>query len=74
LDLSGSLGKLGQTDDPEVNSMIDLICEKVKAAGILLGTASWPFGPWKKRGLNWIALTSDFASIVSYSKIILSGN
>ena len=72
LDLSGSMGKLGQTDDPEVNSLIDIICEKVKAAGILLGTASWPFEPWKKRGLNWIALTSDFASIVAYSKIILS--
>lgn len=74
LDLSGSMGKLGQTDDPEVNSIIDFICEKVKAAGILLGTASWPFGPWEKRGLNWIALTSDFASIVAYSKIILSDN
>jgi 2-keto-3-deoxy-L-rhamnonate aldolase RhmA len=72
LDLSGSMGKLGKTDDPEVNGVIDLICKKVKAAGILLGTASWPLEPWKNRGLDWIAVTSDFASIVAYSKIILS--
>ena len=74
LDLSGSIGKLGQIDDPEVNGTIDLICEKVHTAGIMLGTASWPFNPWKKRGLNWIALTSDFASIVAHSKTILSDN
>jgi 2-dehydro-3-deoxyglucarate aldolase/4-hydroxy-2-oxoheptanedioate aldolase len=74
LDLSGSMGKLGRTDDPEVNSIIDLICKKVKATGILLGTASWPLEPWKNRGLDWIAVTSDFASIVAYSKTILSGN
>ncbi len=74
LDLSGSMGKLGQTDDHEVNNIIDLICEKVHAAGLLLGTASWPLEPWKKRGLNWVALTSDFASIVAYSKTILSDN
>lgn len=73
-DLSGSVGKLGQTDDAEVNSIIDLICEKVKSAGLLLGTASRPVGPWIKRGIDWIALTSDFASIVAYSKTILSDN
>lgn len=72
LDLSGSMGKLGQVDDPELNSTIDMICKKVVASGIPLGTASWPFEPWKKRGLSWIALTSDFASIMAHSKIVLS--
>ncbi len=72
LDLSGSMGKLGQTNDPEVNSIIDLICEKVRASGLLLGTASFPVGPWVKRGIDWIALTSDFASLLAYSKIVLS--
>jgi 2-dehydro-3-deoxyglucarate aldolase/4-hydroxy-2-oxoheptanedioate aldolase len=72
LDLSGSMGKLGQFEDPEVNRTIDMICEKVVAAGIPLGTASWPYEPWKKRGLAWIALTSDFASIIEHSKIVLS--
>ncbi len=72
LDLSGSMGKLGQVDDPELNKTIDFICEKVHKAGIMLGTASWPIDPWKKRGINWIALTSDFGSIISHSKKILS--
>jgi 2-keto-3-deoxy-L-rhamnonate aldolase RhmA len=71
LDLSGSMGKLGKVDDPEVNKVIDIICEKVHEAGIILGTASWPYEPWKSRGLDWIALTSDFASIAAYSKTIL---
>ncbi len=74
LDLSGFMGKLGQIDDPGLNSTIDMICEKVRAAGILLGTATGFFEPWKKRGLDWIAVTSDFASLVAYSKIILSDN
>jgi len=29
LDLSGSMGRLNQLDDPELNRVIDLICEKV---------------------------------------------
>ncbi len=71
-DLSGSMGKLNQLDDPEVNRVIDQICEKVLSLGLLLGAAGSPFEVWKKRGVNWIALASDFSSIVSQAEIILS--
>lgn len=62
-DLSGSMGKLAQTNDPEVVQVVEEICEKTKKAGIILGTASGPYDVWKKRGLNWIALTSDCGSM-----------
>jgi 2-keto-3-deoxy-L-rhamnonate aldolase RhmA len=73
VDLSGSLGKLNQMDDPEVNKVIDLTCEKVRASGLILGTAGWPFEVWKRRGVNWIALASDCAGIISQAKSILAG-
>ena len=59
-DLSGSMGKLCQTDDAEVNQVIDEICRKTKAAGKLLGTASAPLAPWLARKVDWIALGSDW--------------
>jgi len=72
VDLSGSLGKLNQMDDPEVNKVIDEVCEKVLASGIPLGTAGTPLELWKRRGVNWIALTSDWGGIVYQAKSILS--
>lgn len=72
VDLSGSMGKLNQLEDPEVNSVIDETCRKVLASGLPLGTAGWPYEVWKKRGVNWIALTSDCSGIISQAKSILS--
>jgi len=71
-DLSGSLGKLNQLDDPEVNKVIDEVCKKVCASGIPLGTAATQLEVWKKRGVNWIALASDWGGIVYQAKSILS--
>ena len=71
-DLSGSMGKLNQLDDPEVNKVLDEVCERVCASGLLLGTAGGPFELWKKRGVNWIALTSDCSGIVYQAKSILA--
>ncbi|HAM11109.1 MAG: hypothetical protein A2X05_10100 [Bacteroidetes bacterium GWE2_41_25] len=73
VDLSGSMGKLNQLDDPEVNKVFDEVCRKVKASGIPLGTAGWPFEVWEKRGVNWIALASDYGGIISQAKDILGG-
>jgi 2-dehydro-3-deoxyglucarate aldolase/4-hydroxy-2-oxoheptanedioate aldolase len=71
VDLSGSMGKLNQLDDPEVNKVIDEICRKVHASGLPLGTAGGPFLDWKKRGDNWIALASDCSGIIAQAKDIL---
>ncbi len=70
-DLSGSLGKLNQLDDPEVSSMLDEVCRKTKEAGMMLGTASAPFEQWHKRGVDWIALTSDCGSIFAQAREII---
>jgi 2-keto-3-deoxy-L-rhamnonate aldolase RhmA len=70
-DLSGSMGKLGQTNDPEVTRVIEEICRKTLKAGLLLGTASGPYDVWKKRGLNWIAITSDCAGMISNYRQIM---
>ena len=59
-DLSGSMGILCQTEDAELNKVIDEICLKTKKAGKMLGTASGPLSRWQKRGVDWIALGSDW--------------
>lgn len=71
-DLSGSMGKLNQLDDPEVCKVLDEVCSKVRKAGMMLGTAGGPFEVWHKRGVNWIALTSDSGSIFAKAKEILA--
>lgn len=73
VDLSGSMGKLNQLDDPEVNSVIDEVCRKVKASKVPLGTAGGPLELWKKRGVDWIALASDCSGIVAQAKELLKG-
>jgi 2-keto-3-deoxy-L-rhamnonate aldolase RhmA len=71
VDLSGSLGKLNQLDDPEVNKVIDEVCKKVLASGLPLGTAGGPLEVWKKRDVNWIALASDCSGIIAQAREIL---
>jgi 2-dehydro-3-deoxyglucarate aldolase/4-hydroxy-2-oxoheptanedioate aldolase len=72
VDLSGSMGKLNQLEDPEVNRVIDEVCKRVCEAGIILGTAGGPFELWKQRGVNWIGLASDCSGIISQAKSILA--
>lgn len=70
-DLSGSMGILNQLDDPELNRILDEICRKTRAAGLLLGTAGGPFERWQARGVDWIALTSDCGSMFAEARRIL---
>jgi 2-dehydro-3-deoxyglucarate aldolase/4-hydroxy-2-oxoheptanedioate aldolase len=62
-DLSASFGKLGQIDDPEVAEAIDMVCQKSRAAGKIIGTATSLDGAsldrWRQRGLNWVAIGGD---------------
>ncbi len=70
-DLSGSMGKLNQLDDPEVNQVLDEVCSKVRKAGMILGTAGGPLEVWLDRGVQWIALTSDTGSMFAQAQSIL---
>jgi len=70
-DLSGSMGKLNQLDDPDVCKVIDYVCHKSREAGLMLGTAGGPIETWYKRRINWIALNSDSGSIFAQAKDIL---
>lgn len=72
-DLSGSVGKLGQSDDPEVVAMIDEICKKTRRAGVMLGAFGVPFAEWRRRGVDWTALCSDCSCMFSHAKGILDG-
>jgi 2-keto-3-deoxy-L-rhamnonate aldolase RhmA len=62
-DLSGSFGKLGRINDPEVSAAIDEVCRKARAAGKIIGAAAAldasNFELWRRRGLNWVAIAGD---------------
>ncbi|MFA6714128.1 MAG: aldolase/citrate lyase family protein [Victivallales bacterium] len=70
-DLSGSLGKLNQLDDPEVCRVVDEVCRKTLAAGLMLGTAGGTLEQCKRRGMHWAALGSDCGHIANSSRAIL---
>jgi 2-dehydro-3-deoxyglucarate aldolase/4-hydroxy-2-oxoheptanedioate aldolase len=67
-DLSGSMGKLNQLDDREVCQVIDEVCRKTLAAGIMLGTAGGTMELCRQRGMHWAALDSDCGSIISQAE------
>jgi 2-dehydro-3-deoxyglucarate aldolase/4-hydroxy-2-oxoheptanedioate aldolase len=74
-DLAASMGKLDDLDSPEVNSVIDEICEKARNAGKVIGSAvggsSEIISRWRKRGASWLAVAGDCGCIASSSKAIL---
>ena len=71
-DLSGSMGKLGQVDDPEVAAAIDLVAEKVRQTDHVLGTSTFyseeSFARWMQRGVRWINLNVDWANLYRASR------
>ena len=71
-DLSGSMGILNRMDDPELNQVIDEVCRKTKAAGLLLGTAAGDFPRWKARGVDWFAGTADWGAMAYGMKAFLN--
>jgi 2-dehydro-3-deoxyglucarate aldolase/4-hydroxy-2-oxoheptanedioate aldolase len=75
-DLSASMDKFCQVDDPEVVAAVDIICAKSKAAGKLLGTATSPDSAnlkrWMERGVQWMALSCDWSGILTDGRKIIS--
>jgi len=67
-DLSASMGKIGQENDPEVVAVVDGLAKKVTERGIILGTASGDVEGWVKRGVNWIATGSDCGNMAAHGR------
>ena len=75
MDLSGSMGKLGQVTDPEVVAAIDAVVEKARPTGLFIGAAVG-FSPeslavWLRRGVHWINLSNDWRSLFEGSRRIV---
>lgn len=59
-DLSMSMNKPGQWEDPEVAAVFDECCRKIKAAGKMLGVyTECGFEVWKRRGVDCLAIKND---------------
>ena len=74
-DLAGSIGKLGQLDDPDVVAAIDAISKKVVDRGRVLGTpigyTSENYERWIDRGATWINLDVDWDQLFRDSRAVL---
>lgn len=64
-DLSTSMGKSRQWYDPEVAATYDLVANKVKERGILLGASlDSEYAAWKQRGVDFIAIRGDYSAML----------
>jgi 2-keto-3-deoxy-L-rhamnonate aldolase RhmA len=74
-DLSGSMGKLGQIDDPEVVAAIERVAEKVTAAGRTVGISTFysaeSYARWLQLGMTWLNLNVDWATLFSATRDVL---
>ena len=75
-DLSGSMGKLGQTDDPEVVAVIDEVSKKVIDSGKYLGSSTGfsetGLKRWLDRGASFISLEGDIWNLCEASRKVLN--
>ncbi len=64
-DLSASMGRAGQWDDPEVKAACDEVCRKTLAAGKLLGVSlECEYAAWTARGVHYIAVRGDCGAMI----------
>ncbi len=74
-DLSGSFGKLGQLQDPEVAGAIDMIITKVRKTKIFMGVSTGynpkTFHVWIEKGIQWINLNTDWVNLFAHSKMVV---
>ena len=74
MDLSGSMGKLGQQDDPELLEAIDTIFSKAGQAGLYIGV-SIGYDPetvreWRAKGVSWFELGDEKSYIYEGAKAV----
>ena len=75
-DLSASMGKIGEWDDPEVQRTIDLICETAHARKVKVGMSFGYLTPeqmrrWRDRGMDMISQVSEVDFIYQGAKKLL---
>ena len=76
MDLSGSIGKLGQLDDPEVCALFDEIIETVHEAGKPIGlsyglVSTDEMAKWRKRGIDFMSLANETDFIIDRASKLL---
>ena len=66
-DLSGSFGKLGQHQDPEVVEAVETVAAKVGRSGRVLGISTFyspeTYARWMSLGVRWLNLNVDFSNL-----------
>lgn len=63
-DLSASMGKPGRFADAEVGAVLDEVCAKITARGILLGCyAQDDFAVWRRRGVRYFGVRTDVGAL-----------
>ena len=71
-DLSGSVGKLGQYDDPEVAGMIDTLLDKCRGTQLYLGASLGPdwdsVERWAERGMVWFSVGDDVGHLADSAR------
>ncbi len=75
-DLAGSMGKLGQTGDPELRRIIDEAIAKIRAAGRVAGVSVGPLDEnglrdWYQRGVRMISSGFDVDYIMAGARSTL---
>ena len=75
-DLSGSLGFMGQHDNPEVVAAIDKTIERARTHGIPVGVGAGfdteSVRRWIEKGLHWMTLSADWFGLYSYTDTMVT--
>lgn len=76
-DLASSMGKVGQWNNPEVQTIIDMACNKISDAGKKFGVSYGMCDEnfvrrWKDRGVSMISLCNDVAFLVQGTKYVMN--
>jgi 2-keto-3-deoxy-L-rhamnonate aldolase RhmA len=74
-DLAGSMGKMGQTTDPDVQAAIDRTITATIKAGKMIGAAiaysSESVGDWLDKDLDFLAFSSDCLNLYRQAQVVL---
>lgn len=73
MDLSASVGLLGRPEHPDVQKLIDIVCDKCKKAGMPVGVSTG-YSPDRNQGLKkWLDRNLDFVFFGSDISFLING-